>query len=141
VELDISKMAEQVMSDIRAVCEEEQKDLDAVMHELAKETCEEVKRTSPVYGKEYSESKIGRESGDYKNGWRVTRELKYGDTIYVVKNTKAPSLTHIFEFGTAQRKTKFGANRGQVDSKKYAHIRKSFYKMVNRYKSKFEQGG
>lgn len=72
--------------------------------------------------------------GRYKRGWIVKREIKNGYRQFIVTNKNDPTLTHILEFGTAQRTTKAGQNRGCV--KKHPHIRAAYDETVAEYAQK-----
>lgn len=119
MEVDIAKLAETVMSDIEEIAAAEKKDKEAVIDMLAEETCQDIKDNSPA-------------GGNYKRGWKIRRETKYGIRYVVVYNAKKPELTPIFEDGTGPRKTNSGLNRGEI--KKHPHIRPAFYRALERHK-------
>ena len=90
MEIDISKLAETVMSDIEEIARAEMARVEDVIDTMADETCAQIKADSPAGGK-------------YRSGWAIRKENKYGTRYRVVYNRKEPELTTIFEDGTADR--------------------------------------
>lgn len=119
MEIDISKLAETVMSDIEEIARAEMARVEDVIDTMADETCAQIKADSPAGGK-------------YRSGWTIREENKYGTRYKVVYNQKEPTLTHIFEDGTTDRYTKYGYHRGRITAK--PHIRPAFLQVVERHK-------
>lgn len=119
MEIDISKLAETVMSDIEEIARAEMARVEDVIDTMADETCAQIKADSPAGGK-------------YRSGWAIRKENKYGTRYRVVYNRKEPELTTIFEDGTADRHTKSGQFRGKIVGK--PHIRSAFLRVVERHK-------
>ena len=119
MEIDISKLAETVMSDIEEIARAEMARVEDVIDTMADETCAQIKADSPAGGK-------------YRSGWAIRKENKYGTRYRVVYNRKEPELTTIFEDGTADRHTKSGQFRGKIVGK--PHIRPAFLLVVERHK-------
>lgn len=111
MEIDISKLAETVMSDIEEIARAEMARVEDVIDTMADETCAQIKADSPAGGK-------------YRSGWAIRKENKYGTRYRVVYNRKEPELTTIFEDGTADRHTKSGQFRGKIVGK--PHIPSGF---------------
>lgn len=125
MEIDISKLAETVMSDIEEIARAEMARVEDVIDTMADETCAQIKADSPAGGK-------------YRSGWAIRKENKYGTRYRVVYNRKEPELTTIFEDGTADRHTKSGQFRGKIVGK--PHIRPAFLRVVERHKKDLEIG-
>ena len=119
MEIDISKLAETVMSDIEEIARAEMARVEDVIDTMADETCAQIKADSPAGGK-------------YRSGWAIRKENKYGTRYKVVYNRKEPTLTHIFEDGTTDRYTNYGYYRGRITAK--PHIRPAFLRVVERHK-------
>lgn len=80
MEIDISKLAETVMSDIEEIARAEMARVEDVIDTMADETCAQIKADSPAGGK-------------YRSGWAIRKENKYGTRYRVVYNRKEPELT------------------------------------------------
>lgn len=119
MEINISKLAETVMGDIEEIAKAELSTVEDVLDAMADETYAQIKSDSPA-------------GGDYKNGWAIRKENQYGTRYRVIYNRKEPSLTYIFEEGTADRYTKYGYYRGRIIAK--PHIRPAFYRVVEKHK-------
>lgn len=119
MEIDISKLAETVMSDIEEIARAEMARVEDVIDTMADKTCAQIKADSPAGGK-------------YRSGWAIRKENKYGTRYRVVYNRKEPELTTIFEDGTADRHTKSGQFRGKIVGN--PHIRPAFLRVVERHK-------
>ena len=130
MEIDFSA----VMDDIRRIAEREQRNAEELVEEMADAACKKVVQKSPVKLTEYGGKRKKRMPGSYKKGWKVEKELRYGSQLFVVKNDKEPSLTHILENGTDERETKAGEYRGSV--RKRPHIRAAFDETVAEYDAK-----
>lgn len=124
MEIDISKLAEAIMSDIEEIANAELSRVEDVLDTMADETCAQIKADSPAGGK-------------YRTGWAIRKENQYGTRYRVIYNQKERSLTYIFEEGTTERYTKYGYYRGRIIAK--PHIRPAFYRVVERHKK--ELGG
>lgn len=124
MEIDISKLAEAIMSDIEEIANAELSRVEDVLDTMADETCAQIKADSPAGGK-------------YRTRWAIRKENQYGTRYRVIYNQKEPSLTYIFEEGTTERYTKYGYYRGRIIAK--PHIRPAFYRVVERHKN--ELGG
>ena len=124
-----------IMADIEALKNKGEKEANEILENMGKDALSRVKESSPVFKGEYS-ARNSRTPGEYKNGWRLKKENKYGIKVRRITNEKAPSLTHLIENGTTQRFTKSGANRG-VMTPKQAHIRRSFDEVSQEYENKY----
>lgn len=95
--------------------------LDDVVHEVALETKDEIKRTSPV-----------GYTGEYKSGWIIRQTRKDLCALsYTVANRNRWQLTHLLEFGHAKR------NGGRV--KAYPHIAPARGKAEKNLESKISE--
>ena len=79
---------------------------ERVRQEVALETVERLKRTSP------------EKTGEYAKGW----EAKNTAGIITVYNAEKPSLTHLLEFGHA--KVNGGRGRGRPQDRGWTHRRR-----------------
>ena len=119
MEIDISKLAETVMSDIEEIARAEMARVEDVIDTMADETCAQIKADSPAGGNIDPDGPSGRKTN-------------MGPDTGVVYNRKEPELTTIFEDGTADRHTKSGQFRGKIVGK--PHIRPAFLRVVERHK-------
>ena len=62
-------------------------DMEALLKESADELKDQIKKDSPV------------DSGEYAEGWIVTKRQKPGEVEYVVRNKTKYQLTHLLEHG------------------------------------------
>ena len=129
MEIDFSS----VMDDIRRIAQAEQKDAEQLVEEMAREACRKVVKKSPVRRSPYPGERKTI-PGQYQKGWTVEKERRYGSSVFVVKNDKEPSLTHILEDGTDERETRSGERRGRV--RKHPHIRAAYDETVAEYDTK-----
>ena len=121
-----------VFADIQQIVEQERARAEEFVGQLADSARRRVIDKSPEHATPYQKGK--RRRGRYKRGWVVKKEFKNGYRQFIVTNKSDPTLTHILEFGTAQRTTKAGKNRGSV--KKHPHIRAAFDETVAEYAQK-----
>jgi|GEM_PF-1477552 len=121
-----------VFADIQQIVDEESGRAEAFVGQMADSARRRVIDKSPEHAVPYATGK--RRPGRYKRGWIVKREIKNGYRQFIVTNKNDPTLTHILEFGTAQRTTKAGQNRGCV--KKHPHIRAAYDETVAEYAQK-----
>lgn len=90
--------------ELSAYSQEVTESIKKEIKEVAKETVETLKSTSP------------RNTGEYARGWGYKVEFESEEDIRVrIKNNKKPQLTHLLEYGHAK------TNGGRVEGK--PHIR------------------
>lgn len=90
--------------ELSAYSQEVTESIKKEIKEVAKETVETLKSTSP------------RDTGEYARGWGYKVEFESEEDIRVrIKNNKKPQLTHLLEYGHAK------TNGGRVEGK--PHIR------------------
>lgn len=126
--IDANSIAREIMGDIREIAEQEEKELEALVEEMATDCHNTIRRTAP------------KKSGKYARSWKMKREDTHTGPAYIVKTENTggsrgnpyAGMADWFEHGTADRVTKFGASRGRMKTKQ-AHIRKAFEQAVRKH--------
>lgn len=102
---------------LNAYSEEVVEVLDQSAKNVAKETVEELKETSP--------KRHGKYGGKYAKGWAFRRETTLKGSSYVIYNPKHYRLTHLLEKGHAK------VNGGRT--RKFPHIQPAEQRAVKGY--------
>ena len=94
LEIDMSEILDEVSRNCKDVYE-----TDSL--EVAKETVQKLKNTSP------------RKAGDYAKGWKVSKKRAKGLTTLIVHNATNYQLTHLLENGhdIVNKKGRYGVSR------------------------------
>ena len=72
---------------LQSQCDVISKDMEKIMKESAEELKDQIMKDSPV------------DTGEYKEGWIVTKSQKPGEVEFVVRNKSKYQLTHLLEHG------------------------------------------
>ena len=124
MEINVGKIAESVLGDIKEIAENEEKEVEELLEDMARECKSAIQAAAGTKTK----------TAKYAKKWRITKRQKYGGGRTEIVLVNDSGIASWLEYGTGDRKARGGQSRGKIARGKYAHIRRATEETIAKYK-------